>query len=835
MSESKNQYKQTTQKRANQKKNVNNDNNIPQISEESEKIIVDSAKNINKLADIQEDNIDDLKDIHNIMKKVVDKNQQLQHNTNEQLSKITHDFELALHKKGKSTSDISEVGNYIAKEIRSDIEKVIDSDQKISREELIAIEKQIPHLDHIIDSMDSVNDGEIKRAKELKKLLQNSINQRKQIDLNLPKLIGKEVGKQSLSGIESGFNNIESSFISAVSKDPLTAKMASGIFWLIKKGSSSVWDVWKKQKKHKEGIAERLRGTQEALAESQIETAKKLHDAESEHLVNIEKAVKESSKINLSPYNEEYKSPIEKIEPSKTTISDIEIDSDYIKNIALDVASINRRFELASQNDAEEALEKAERDDNLLDAINDLTNATKSQKDIKKKGLLKGIWNFISNIPTLLSGGIGAAITAALIKIKKSKIFTIFSNIGKWLKELNIGRKLSTIGKLIIKPFNVIETWLKGLNIGRKLSIIGKLIIKPFKMLGNIGKIILPIGKLVSKFGKMIPFVGQIITVIEGIFGFFNAKKILGKDTITIMDRFASAIGGIFEGFGEVADMLLGWFGFDTNIKTWLNENFTKPLAALFNMDLSEIWNNMTEYYSNLWSDLTIGIKDFFSDIFNWENLKENLVTVWNWTPFGIISNLAGNIFDFFAEKFSWENTLNGIKEFSEWNPIEVLTSFGKSVKNWFKDKFSFFGKKEKEIKIVSKPIKNNISNHKQKFSEFKPSFIKNNREEFLPDDNNNLKHLFNVTNSIDLNNIRPDLLPTEKFNINTDRPIEINSLKEQKDIDKINDISRNINISPTQNSISQSNSSPIAMTSCQSTPRDNDPHIQYMNQIFAP
>jgi len=908
MSESKRQYQRTTQERANKKKNVNQDGigEVPQISKESEQAIVKSAKNINKLADIQEKSADDLKDVQKIMKKVVDKNQQLQHTVSEQISKITHNFELALHEKGKSANEISEVGNYIAKELRTDIEKVINSEQKLSREEIVAIEKQMPHFDDVIKSIDSANDGEIKQAKELRKLLQDSINQRKQIDLNLPKLIGKEIGKQSLNGIENGFSNIESSFISAVSEDPLTAKMASGIFWLIRQGTSSVWNVWEKQKKHKEEIAERLRGTQEALVETQLQVAKDLHDAETEHLKNIEKAVKESSKKPFSVHEDE-ESPIERFEPAEMPGSDIEIDPDYIKSIAFDVSAINRRAELAAQNDAEEALERAERNDKLLDAIHDLTDATKSQKDKKKKGLLKGIWDFIAGIPARLSVGIGSAITAMVAKIKGSKLFTMFSGIGKWVKGLKFGEKLASIKTMILKPvkmFSGIGKWVKGLKFGEKLASIGKLILKPFQMIGKFAKMIFPIGKLVSKFGKMIPFVGQIITAIEGIFGFFNAKEILGKDTVTIMDRFASAIGGIFEGFGEVADMLLGWFGFETDIKTWLNENFTKPLAALFNMDLSEIWDNMVEFYSGLWSDLTSGLKDFFSGIFNWENLKETLTTIWDWTPFGIISNLAGNIYDFFTEKFSWENTLAGIEEFAKWSPMHILADFGKKARNWLKNKFSFFGKKDKEPEIVSKPVVKEISKPKPKpvpkkvpklepitqpierdfkfdkldlndykkakpvpkkvpklepitqpierdfkfdkldlndykkaklANKIEPNFWEGKKPEFLPKPKKTSEFIFDINKKPEETNSKPELLPTEKFNINSDRPIELDALKMRKEIEKIGDIGKNINIPSMPKIDASAPTTPMVLTTSQAAPRDNDPHIQYMNQVFAP
>lgn len=812
MSKSKKSYEEISKERANKKKNIDQNVDSLNLSDKDKKIIEKTSQNINDLAVAQKKATDDAKTVYKIMDKVADKNQKLEHKTLKELSDITKNFEMALHKKGKSAEEITEVGTYIASELSNDIEKVISSDRKISREELVAIEKQLPYFNKLIKSMDSANDVEIKRAKELQKLLKDSISERKQIDLSLPKLIGKEVGKQSLSSMESLFGNIESSFISAVSHDPLTAKLATGIFWLIKQSTTSVKSIWDKQKKHKELLAERLRNTQETLSKAQIDIEKNLHDEETKYLDHIEKILekqeKTPTKIEVDNDYEQYEQPNIEVDRGE------ESENAFIKSIAFDVSAINKRQELVAMKAEEEALERADRDEKLLDAINDLTKSTKSQYDKKKKGLLKGVWDFITNIPALLSGGISGAIVAMLGNFKKLKIFNIFKN-------LKIGERLSSLSKMILSPLKSlgkIGEIFKGLKIGERLASVSNMILKPLKIIGKLGKVFKPFLKL-GKLIKGIPVIGEIVMAVEGIFGFFNAKDILGKEVVNIKDRIAAGIGSIVEGLGEAGDMILGWVGIDTNMKEWLNNNFTKPLDYLLNLDFSEIWTNMKDYYSNLWTNMVTSIKGYFSDLFDWNSIKEGLSVIWESSPPKLIYNFLSDTYDYFSDIFSWNNIVKKAKDITNWHPIDILTEFTSKAKNWLKDKFSLFNifkkKDESDIKPVdvSKPLRN---------------------AQFIPDNRDNTLHALGTP--VDTRTgIRNELLPSDKYNVNMNRPIEIDAMNSEKEIQKINNLGKEININAMPKIDIPEQPSPTVVSTIQSAPRDNDPYIQYMNQVFAP
>ncbi|AIM51465.1 hypothetical protein HQ81_0004 [Dickeya phage phiDP23.1] len=102
-------------------------------------------------------------------------------------------------------------------------------------------------------------------------------------------------------------------------------------------------------------------------------------------------------------------------------------------------------------------------------------------------------------------------------------------------------------------------------------------LLKPFKIIGGVvgtflgmfSKLGDGISKLLGPFGKVFKFlkVGP-LALLSMIWdfgkGFINAKEILGKGTVTIVDRVRAGISELVGGFGDLFDWVSKIFGFDT-------------------------------------------------------------------------------------------------------------------------------------------------------------------------------------------------------------------------------------------------------------------------------
>lgn len=84
---------------------------------------------------------------------------------------------------------------------------------------------------------------------------------------------------------------------------------------------------------------------------------------------------------------------------------------------------------------------------------------------------------------------------------------------------------------------------------------------------------ILPMLGKASKFLRVGPL-ALLTSVFEFGKGFFNAKEILGKGQVTVLDRVRAGISEMLGSFGDLADWITKIFGFDTNIGKTIREGF---------------------------------------------------------------------------------------------------------------------------------------------------------------------------------------------------------------------------------------------------------------------
>lgn len=131
---------------------------------------------------------------------------------------------------------------------------------------------------------------------------------------------------------------------------------------------------------------------------------------------------------------------------------------------------------------------------------------------------------------------------------------------------------------------------------------IGKVVGTFFGMFGKLGK---GIGELLGPFGKVLKFLkvgplALIASIIDFGKGFINAKEILGKASVTIIDRVRAGITELVGGFGDLFDWVAKIFGFDTDAGKKVRE------FALAITEAPARWlNSVLDWVSN---DLFAGI-----------------------------------------------------------------------------------------------------------------------------------------------------------------------------------------------------------------------------------
>jgi hypothetical protein len=135
---------------------------------------------------------------------------------------------------------------------------------------------------------------------------------------------------------------------------------------------------------------------------------------------------------------------------------------------------------------------------------------------------------------------------------------------------------LNAIKGLLTKPMGMFLRFFKGFG----------------KMEFGISKLLGPLGK-VTRFLKVGPL-ALLSSAIDFGKGFINAKEILGKSEVTIVDRVRAGSVEIMGGFGDLVDWVAGIFGFNTT----------------FGKDFRNIWLKITEAPTK-WAQ---SIVDWFSN-----------------------------------------------------------------------------------------------------------------------------------------------------------------------------------------------------------------------------
>lgn len=176
---------------------------------------------------------------------------------------------------------------------------------------------------------------------------------------------------------------------------------------------------------------------------------------------------------------------------------------------------------------------------------------------------------------------------------------------------------------------------------------------------------------IIKGIGKLAGWAGLAYSAIEfgiGAFkGWKNAAEKLGKaaEDLTVSDKIASAIGGGIGALGNLADSILGFFGFETEIGKWADENYTKFYASLLN----RIETAIKSIYNFFANSFDIAFPEGFS-LTEMVKAPVRLATAWfdtlfkiafpetDWTMTGFIQEVFDNtiellkkIFDFDFEK----------------------------------------------------------------------------------------------------------------------------------------------------------------------------------------
>lgn len=172
-------------------------------------------------------------------------------------------------------------------------------------------------------------------------------------------------------------------------------------------------------------------------------------------------------------------------------------------------------------------------------------------------------------------------------------------------------------------------------------------LLKPFKAIGSavgmflgmFSKIGEGIGKMLGPFGKVFKFlkVGP-LALLSALWdfgkGFINAKEILGKASVSIVDRVRAGLSELVGGFGDLFDWVAKIFGFDTDVG--------KSIRG-FALQITEAparWlNSIVDWVSNdLFAGITRGtslteIPGKLAD-----NLQTELIKLVDWITGGISS-----------------------------------------------------------------------------------------------------------------------------------------------------------------------------------------------------
>lgn len=178
------------------------------------------------------------------------------------------------------------------------------------------------------------------------------------------------------------------------------------------------------------------------------------------------------------------------------------------------------------------------------------------------------------------------------------------------------------------------------------------------------GTILKGIGTFAKVLGRLAAPIAIVMTALDFAWGAFkgwgSAAEKLGKtaEEITTSDKIASAIGGGLGALGGIADSILGFFGFETEIGKWVDENTTKIYAFIF-----DTFKNLAKTIKDFFVEGPTKLIEWFEGLFSFAipeiewSMTDFLTDVFNNTI-----DLLKQIFDFDFEKI-YDDLVNKMKQ----------------------------------------------------------------------------------------------------------------------------------------------------------------------------
>lgn len=119
--------------------------------------------------------------------------------------------------------------------------------------------------------------------------------------------------------------------------------------------------------------------------------------------------------------------------------------------------------------------------------------------------------------------------------------------------------------------------------------------------------------------------------------GFFNAKEILGKSEVTILDRVKAGISELLGGFGDLFDWVAKIFGFDTDVGKSIREGFLEIAKKPFEMAQSVVDWFKNDLFGGI--DMSTSLVDIPGIIA--DNLQKELIKLVTWIGEGLAGILS--------------------------------------------------------------------------------------------------------------------------------------------------------------------------------------------------
>ncbi|AVO22870.1 tail length tape measure protein [Erwinia phage vB_EamM-Bue1] len=171
------------------------------------------------------------------------------------------------------------------------------------------------------------------------------------------------------------------------------------------------------------------------------------------------------------------------------------------------------------------------------------------------------------------------------------------------------------------------------------LSMLKKVLFAPLALVRGLVGIFTSMTGITSLLGKAGKFlrIGP-LALITSIFefgkGFINAKEILGKGSVTIVDRVRAGVSELLGSFGDLFDWVGKIFGFDTDAGKMIREGWLKISQKPFEWLQSVVDWVKNDLFSGI--DLNTSLVDIPGKVV--DNLQKGLTDLVNWIGDGLVS-----------------------------------------------------------------------------------------------------------------------------------------------------------------------------------------------------